>query len=89
MSAILIGYDLKQPGQEYEKLHKKIEELGAWWHYLDSTYIVVCAKTPQQVFDHIQPALDSSSSVLVLNVSNDAYAGWLPEDAWEWIRKNI
>jgi hypothetical protein len=35
MSALLISYDLRKPGQNHDKLYEKIKELGAWWHGLD------------------------------------------------------
>ncbi|WP_280633738.1 hypothetical protein [Nocardioides sp. 503] len=33
--------------------------------------------------------MDKNDSLLIINVLNDDYAGWLPERAWEWIRKHI
>ena len=48
--ALLISYDLNKPGQNYDKLYAKIKELRTWWHYLDSTWIVVSALTPSQAF---------------------------------------
>src|SRR5690606_4822099 len=35
-----INYDLKRPGQNYDELHKAIKNLGDWWHYLGSTWLV-------------------------------------------------
>lgn len=32
-----INYDLKRPGQNYEKLYEAIKSCGTWWHYLGST----------------------------------------------------
>ncbi|MGJ0535402.1 hypothetical protein [Methylocystis sp.] len=35
-----INYDLRQPGQKYDELFNAIKGLGAWWHYLGSTWLV-------------------------------------------------
>ena len=40
MSTKLIAYDLNAPGQNYDDLIKAIKGLGAWWHHLDSTWLV-------------------------------------------------
>lgn len=89
MSALLIGYDLDKPGQDYEKLYESIKKLGAWWHYLDSTWIVDTKLTPQEAFDAIKPALDESDRLLIVNITNDVYAGWQPEKAWNWLNTHV
>ncbi|MDO5084616.1 MAG: hypothetical protein Q4D89_14620 [Arachnia propionica] len=61
MSALLISYDLNKPGQKYDDLYEKIKALGTWWHYLDSTWIVVSSLSPSQAFDRLKPALDDGS----------------------------
>lgn len=60
MSALLITYDLNKPGQNYEELYERIKRLGTWWHYLGSTWIVICPLTPSQAFDRIRESLDAS-----------------------------
>lgn len=89
MSAVLITYDLNKPGQNYALLHEKIKALGTWWHYLDSTWIVVTSLTASQVFDKLKPAVDAADHVLVLNVSGDSYSGWLTQEAWDWLKKYV
>lgn len=89
MSALLITYDLNKPGQNYDDLYKAIKALGAWWHYLDSTWIVASSLTPSQAFDRLKPAIDSSDRVLILNVTGDSYSGWLTQEAWDWLKKYL
>lgn len=38
--AYLISYDLINPGQNYPGLIEAIKNLGAWWHNLESVWIV-------------------------------------------------
>lgn len=89
MSALLISYDLNNPGQKYEKLYEKIKGLGAWWHYLDSTWIVVSSLTPLEASDRLKPALDDSDSLLVVNITGDDYSGWLEQEAWDWLKNYV
>lgn len=83
-----INYDLKQPGQNYEELHKAIKALGAWWHYLDSTWLVDTTLSAKEVWDRLAPHVDKNDSVLVIGVTRQ-YSGWLPPKAWEWINQRL
>jgi hypothetical protein len=86
---LLIGYDLDQPGQNYEGVRRQIEILGSSWHYLDSTWLVDTPLTVQQASDWIRTAMDDNDKLLVLDITGDAHAGWLPQDAWDWIKEHV
>jgi hypothetical protein len=90
MSALLVTYDLKQPGQDYKPLHDAIKNLGStWWHYLESTWLVATTRTADAASAALLPHIDKNDRLLVLNITGDAYQGWLPAEAWEWIRKHV
>lgn len=80
-----INYDLKLPGQNYHALHSAIKECGDWWHYLDSTWLIDTRLDAQAVWDRLSPHVDNNDRVLVIGITSD-YQGWLPQEAWEWIR---
>lgn len=88
MKAYSINYDLKAPGRNYEKLYEAIKASGKWWHYLESTWLVVSNETSQQIWNRIAPTIDKNDFVLVIEVRRDSF-GWLPKDAWDWINTNI
>lgn len=81
---LLITYDLKKPGQDYASLHEAIKSLGAWWHYLESTWLVDTTQSPQTVVDHLVGFLDPNDRLLVIQVHRN-YQGWLSKEAWDWI----
>lgn len=85
MSVYLITYDLNRPGQQYEALYEAIKSFGAWWHYLDSTWLVQTSLSAQSVWNRLEPAFDKNDRILISALSTDRQ-GWLPEDAWKWIR---
>ena len=89
MSAVLITYDLNKPGQNYDALYDKIKTFGTWWHYLDSTWIVDTNLTAAEVSDQLKSVMDDSDTLLVLNITGDAYAGWLTQDAWKWLKTHV
>lgn len=81
-----ISYDLRKPGQDYSDLHEAIKALGSWWHYLESSWLVDTHLNAAQIFDRLNGHIDQNDLMLIIGVTND-YAGWLPKDAWEWIRQ--
>jgi len=84
----LIAYDLRRPGQQYAALHEAIKGLGAWWHYLDSTWLVDTALNAHQIWEHLATHVDRNDRVMVIRVSLD-YQGWMPKEAWDWIQARI
>ena len=86
----LISYDLNKTGQDYNSLYEAIKNssTGVWFHYLDSTWIIKSYLSIQQVSDNIKSKMDDNDSLLVIEVKNNYY-GWLPKDAWEYLRTDV
>jgi hypothetical protein len=90
MSTYLVGYDLDQPGQDYSDLHAAIKALGAWWHHLDSTWLVKSDLTHTGVRDKLRPHIDANDKLLVMNVTADAAAWYgFNESGSQWLRDNL
>lgn len=81
---LLITYDLKRPGQNYNALHGEIKKAGTWWHHLESTWLIETDLTPKQWHERLAPHLDSNDHILVIQVARNFW-GLLPQKAWEWI----
>lgn len=88
MSTILIGYDLNRPGQNYGELIEAIKDLGAWWHRLDSTWLVKTWLSAGDVRDRLWALMDSSDEILVIDVTGRAWAanGF---ESYEWLHNNL
>ncbi|HEY0889513.1 MAG TPA: CRISPR-associated protein Cas2 [Nocardioides sp.] len=91
MSTKLIAYDLNAPGQNYDDLIEAIKGLGAWWHHLDSTWLVKSDLNTSDIRDRLAKHLDSGDELLVVNVTgdprswrgfNDRGSKWLKE-TWD------
>jgi len=81
----LITYDLNKPAQEYPKLYEAIMNLGAWWHHLDSTWVVNTTLKAQDVFNQLKQCIDQNDRLLIINITNQERQGWLPPEAWQWL----
>ena len=91
MTTLLIGYDIHPTkGETYSELIDAIKALGAWWHNLDSTWIVVCDLTHVQVRDTLKSHIRSDDQLLVINISGDA-AAWVgfSDSGSQWLKDHI
>ena len=75
MATMLIAYDLRKPGQDYDQLYEVIKGLGgAWWHHLDSTWLLKTSKSAVEVRNAIAAVIDVNDELLVINVTSRARA---------------
>jgi hypothetical protein len=90
MATYLISYDLNRPGQDYADLLEAIKGLGgAWWHYLDSTWIVKHDGPAKVIRNALRPHIDSNDELLVVKLSGEgAWAGF-SEKASEWLKGKL
>ena len=91
MATVLIAYDIHpQEGEAYDDLTKAIQSLGAWWHHLETTWIVKCARTPDQIRDQLKSHIGSEDQLLVIEISGDT-AGWagINDTGSKWLKDNI
>ena len=83
----LVSYDLR-PGlfRNMEPFYEELKRSPDWWHYLDRTWLIATHEPIGEVWDRLRQHLGRDDSILIIKVTPE-YQGWLPADAWEWIRK--
>lgn len=88
MKTFLISYDLNNKSKDYNVLHDEIKKSITWWHYLESVWIITANDTLNSLRTRLQNVLDDDDNLLVIEIDSGRADGWLPTDAWEWLRKN-
>jgi hypothetical protein len=88
LNAYAVNYDLRQPGRDYTGLYDAIRLKSKWWHYLDSTWLVVTDLSASELWGLIARHIDPNDRCLIIEVRGN-YQGWLPKEAWEWIHENL
>lgn len=71
MKKYLISYDLDKPGQDYPRIIKELERLGAI-RILYSEWIWKATWTAVQVRDHLKSFIDSNDMLLVVALTGEA-----------------
>lgn len=92
MNLYFITYDLKTPGRNYSGLFEVIKREGAWWHYLESVWMVVSQKGVDELNDLLRAQIDQTDRLLVFNIKrlkDIPFRGWLAKDAWDWIQSRL
>lgn len=84
----VVSYDLNKSGQDYKGLYEELKKSSSWWHFLDSTWLIYTSETADQLYTRIGSHIDKNDYALVIEVKRN-YQGWLPEDAWKWIREHV
>lgn len=86
--AYIISYDLQQPITQYKPLVDELKKSHKWWHYLESTWIVLRYETLVELGPKLRPLIFQQDRLLILPAKGPA-EGWLPSDAWPWIASNL
>ncbi|WP_333678626.1 hypothetical protein [Dyella sp.] len=88
MKLMLIDYDLKAPGRNYNALQEAIKASPGWWHYMESNWVVATNETVRDLQSKLNALIDANDRLLIVDISNCEVGGWLPRDAWDWLKKN-
>jgi hypothetical protein len=91
LASILIAYDVHPAtGPVYDNLVQAIQLMGAWWHHLETVWIVRSEKTPEEIRDILKVYLGADDQLLVLDISGDR-AGWVgvSDAGSRWLEDNI
>lgn len=88
MKTYLISYDLNNKSKEYNFLYEEIKRSDTWWHYLESVWIITSREDLYNLRMRLQNLLDKDDSLLVIDIHGGQADGWLPTDAWDWLKNN-
>lgn len=65
MTSMIIEYDLRAPGRNYDDLYKAIKAYGVWAHITESTWFVKTNENCAQVRDKLLAHMDSNDRIFV------------------------
>lgn len=86
--AYVVTIDRKTLLANYKPLTDALQASYKWWHYLDNTWIILRYDSLIELQDVLVPLIFTNDRLLILPARGPA-AGWMPQDAWTWIRENV
>jgi hypothetical protein len=84
---LLVSFDLKGTPTDYAKLWELLKGQEGWSHYLPATWLVATKKTPTELRGEIKETINTPGDRFII-VRVEEFAGWMPKEQWEWIRKH-
>jgi len=88
MAVYLVTYQLR-PLRNPAPIVEELQRSPSWWHYLDYTWLISTSETIEQFWSRLAPRFITTDHILILEIGPYArYQGWLPKDAWEWMRNH-
>ena len=75
MNNLFISYDLKSPGQNYDRVITAIKGLGSWAKVQYSLWFVSSTYTAKQAAEIVRRAQDSNDTLIVIDATNND-AAW-------------
>lgn len=90
MSILMITYDLKKPGRDYQPVYDYIKNKYNWCKGLESVWLIDTLAKPEIVRDELKAIVDSNDKIFVVRLQrewgsfNYFCADWLnkPERNW-------
>jgi hypothetical protein len=90
MPAFMIGYDLSREKKNRDQLMDAIKAVGhSYWHFLDSTWLVVTDKTAAEIRDALKDYIDGGEELLVAELTGKWASRGFNAKATDWLRSNL
>jgi hypothetical protein len=90
LATILIAYDIHPAmGSVYQDLIEAIQSIGAWWHHLETVWIVRSKQTPEELRDRLKTYIGPDDQLLVLDITGCAAWAGVSESGNNWLNQNI
>ena len=90
MKLLLITYEVDLSPGDYVKFYNNLRSSGAWWHYMTNTWLLHTEEGPQKLYEKLADYISKGDRLLIIDITDiQDYFGWLPGDAWKWIRERL
>lgn len=89
MNNLFVSYDLKDPGQNYDRVITAIKGLGSWAKVQYSLWYVSSNFSASQAAEVVRRAQDSNDTLIVIDAtSNEASWYGITEEVTQFIKRH-
>lgn len=88
-TAYILTFD-RDDNLDYKSFHDSLiscPTVITWWHHIKSCYILIADTKNATVLQQEIKGIIPNKRFLLLEVNLENRNGWLPLQAWEWIKK--
>jgi hypothetical protein len=69
------------------ELEPLFNQATSWYRYAPNCWILWTNGTAESWFNYLAPHITVQDYLFVAELSMRDYKGWLPKNAWDWIRE--
>lgn len=70
MAIILVTYDLRKPGRNYEPVYEYLKRF-TYCHHLESVWLLDTNKSTEAIRDELKPKVDANDAFFVVRIQRD------------------
>jgi hypothetical protein len=86
MKLLLVTFALRNPYRDYTPFFVALRGNALnWWHYIDQTCVVSTLHDVDSFARLLFPHMETTDSVLVVEMPPHQFQGFLPQAAWDWL----
>jgi hypothetical protein len=86
MRVLSVNYAHRSQFTDYSRFHVVLRgSCVNWLHYFDSHYLVTTEHNADLFARYLLPYMQTSDSLLVVEIQPTEFQGWLPNAVWDWL----
>jgi hypothetical protein len=86
MKLLLVTFSLRNKQRDYEPFFVALRgNVLQWWHFIEQTCVVYTDKDADTLARKLIPHIETTDTILVVEVQPHQMQGWLPQVAWDWL----
>ena len=86
MKLLLVTFSLRNQFKDYTSFFVALRGNALnWWHFIEQTCVVSTNHDADSFASQLVPHIETTDSVLVVEIKPHQFQGWLPKAAWDWL----
>ena len=70
-------------------IHRELQRLPNWSHWINNTWLISTDEVADVLYERIRGNFLATDRLLIAPFDpGKGYAGWLSQEAWDWIEEN-
>jgi len=85
MAKILVNYELREPGRDYQPVHDYLQGFSGWIKPHPAIYLIKTSISVTTIRDNLKKLVHENDRVFVVDVSGSAWATYNLPKTSEWL----
>jgi hypothetical protein len=88
LNLFLVTFSLRNPNKDYSQFLVTLRgNAQQWWHFIEQSCVVTTFHDVDTYSKLLLPHIEKTDSLLVVEITPNQFQGWLPKEAWDWLKQ--